>query len=160
MSLACRTCRRPLTSAEGCALCLPIKANLVTTDENSEEYPALSDVGSEVVGALQAILREHKRTARNPDEELEKRIFAQDAVIKVANTLAKVLEAARKLQNDGFAAVRNMSFQQRAELFAGWYQNLPPNLRAKVREGQEQFELRMNQPAALPEKSAQQESDK
>lgn len=157
MSLACRTCRRPLTSAEGCALCLPIKANLVTTDENSEEYPALSDVGSEVVGTLQTILRVHRAILRNRDAELDDRERAETAVIRAANTLAKVLESARKLQVDGLSAVRNMSFQQRADLFAGWYQNLPPNLRKQVREGQEKFELAVNQPAALPAETAQQE---
>lgn len=154
--LACRACRRPLTAAEGCAICATIKANLVTTEENAEEYPALSDVGSETVAVLQTILREHKLTLRRKDADLEERAAASSAVLSVANTLAKVLEAARKLQSDGLAAVRNMNFQDRCALFADWYQALPPNYRRKVRVGMEQFEGQVNQPQpALPPQQEQ-----
>ncbi len=144
--LACRACRRALAAAEGCAICAPVKANLVTTEENAEEYPALSDVGSETVAVLQTILREHKKVVRDRDEAQDVRLAAQSAVIKVANTIAKMLESARKLQTDGLAAVRNMNFQDRAALFADWYQSLPPQYRRRVREGQEQFEGQVNQP--------------
>lgn len=147
--LACRACRRVLGAADGCAVCTPIKANLVTTEEDSEQYPSLSDVGSETVGALQAILREHKRTVADRTAPAEDRLVAQSSVIKTANTLAKVLEAARKLQNDGVAAVRNMSFQERAALFAGWYQAQPPALRGRIRLGMEQFEETANEPRQL-----------
>lgn len=150
--LACRACRRPLTAAEGCAICLSVKANLVTTEENSEEYPALSDVSSETVSALQTILKKHRETLRTKGVDPERLATAESAVVRVANTLAKVLESARKLQSDGLAAVRNMSFQDRATLFADWYQALPPLYRKKVRAGMEQFEGQVSSP--MPELSA------
>lgn len=146
--LACRACRRPLTAAEGCAICFSVKANLVTTEESTEESPALSDVSAETVSALQLILKRHRaimRTKNAEDEAIEK---AEKAVIRVSNTLAKVLEGARKLQTDGLAAVRNMAFSERAVLFAEWYQSLPPLYRKKVRVGMEQFEGQVSTPIA------------
>jgi uncharacterized Zn finger protein (UPF0148 family) len=144
--LACRACRRPLTAAEGCAICATVKANLVTTEENAEEFPALSDVSSETVAALSAVLKKHRATMKNTKAKLEDIEFAETAVIRVANTLAKVLESARKLQTDGLAAVRNMSFTDRATLFADWYQTLPPMYRTKVRLGMTQFEGQVSAP--------------
>lgn len=146
--LACRACRRPLTAAEGCAICASVKANLVTTEENTEEYPALSDVSSETVSALQVILKRHRDTLRTKGADAEAIAVAESAVVRVANTLAKVLESARKLQSDGLAAVRNMSFQDRATLFADWYQSLPPLYRKKVRDGMQQFEVTTSAPVA------------
>ena len=148
--LACRDCRRQLTAAEGCALCMPIKANLVTTEENAEEYPALSDVGGEAVAALRTILQAHRNVMKNRLSEPKAVAAAELGVVRVANTLAKVLESARKLQTDGLAAVRNMPFKERAKLFALWYQSLPPAYRSKVRDGQAQFELQAGTPLALP----------
>lgn len=144
--LACRACRRPLTAAEGCAICATVKANLVTTEENAEEYPALSDVSSETVAALQVILKKHRLTLRENKADLEVLESAEAAVVRVANTIAKVLESARKLQTDGLAAIRNMSFQDRSLLFADWYQALPPLYRTKVRNGMQQFESTVSAP--------------
>lgn len=150
--LACRACRRALTAPEGCAICFSVKANLVTTEENDEEAPALSDVGSETVAALQVILKKHRATMRNKNSTLEQLDDAETSVVRVANTLAKVLESARKLQSDGLAAVRNMSFQDRATLFADWYQSLPPLYRRKVQAGMTQYEGAVSTP--VPELSA------
>jgi hypothetical protein len=150
--LACRACRRPLTAAEGCAICLSVKANLVTTEENTEEYPALSDVSAETVAALQVILKKHRTTLRDKASTAEQIELAETSVVRVSNTIAKMLESARKLQTDGLAAVRNMGFQDRATLFADWYQALPPLYRKKVRLGMEQYEGRVSAP--VPELSA------
>jgi hypothetical protein len=73
-------------------------------------------------------------------------------VVRVSNTIAKMLESARKLQTDGLAAVRNMGFQDRATLFADWYQALPPLYRKKVQAGMEQYEGAVSAP--VPELSA------
>lgn len=150
--LACRACRRPLAAPEGCAICLTVKANLVTTEENAEEYPALSDVSSETVSALQVILKRHRTVLRNKESTEEQVELAETAVVRVSNTIAKMLESARKLQTDGIAVVRNMGFQARAALFADWYQFLPPLYRKKVRAGMEQFEEQVSTP--VPELSA------
>ncbi len=150
--LACRACRRPLTAAEGCGICATVKANLVTTEENTEEYPALSDVGSETVAALHGVLKKHRAVLRDRVAEAEQLERAEAGVVRVANTLAKVLESSRKLQSDGLAAVRNMSFTDRATLFADWYQSLPPTYRDKVRNGMAQFEGTISK--VVPELSA------
>lgn len=150
--LACRACRRPLTAAEGCAVCATVKANLVTTEESAEESPALSDVSAETVSALQGVLKRHRDAMRNRDADEEALEKTEKALVRVANTLAKVLESARKLQTDGLAAVRNMSFQERSVLFAGWYQALPPLYRKKVQDGMERFEVTASAP--LPQLSA------
>lgn len=155
--LACRACRRPLTASEGCAICLSVKANLVTTEENSEEAPALSDVSSEVVSVLQGILKRHRVAMRDKNADAETLEWSEKAVVRVANTLAKVLESARKLQTDGLAAVRNMAFSERALLFADWYQSLPPLYRTKVRTGMQQFEGTVSAP--LPELSAGEQNE-
>lgn len=147
--LACRACHRPLSSAESCAICGAMKANLVTTEENTEEYPALSDVSSETVAALQVILKKHRGTLKNTKADAEDLEAAEAAVVRVANTLAKVLESARKLQQDGIAAVRNMSFQDRNVLFATWYQSLPPLYRKKVQDGMAQYELKAAEPLPI-----------
>jgi len=144
--LACRACRRPLAAAEGCAICFSVKANLIATDEDSDEAPALSDVSSETVGALQTVLRKHRRLLRDAKTSSEQYEEAEAAVIRVANTIAKMLESARKLQTDGLAAIRNMGFQDRSALFATWYQALPPLHRKKVREGMERYELAVSAP--------------
>jgi hypothetical protein len=149
--LACRLCRRALNAPDGCGVCNPFKANLVSTEENAEEYPALSDVGSETVAALQTILKRHRATMKSPADS-EAAEAAEAGIIQVSNTLAKVLESARKLQTDGLAAVRNMSFQERNELFAGWYIALPPVYKVKVRSGMDALDAQMNQPL-LPEKT-------
>lgn len=144
--LACRACRRPLNAAEGCAICATIKANLIAGDEDSDEAPALSDVSSETVAALQTVLRKHRRTIRDAKTSAEDYELAETAAIRVANTIAKMLESARKLQQDGLAAIRNMGFQDRSALFATWYQALPPLHRKKVREGMEKYELAVSAP--------------
>jgi hypothetical protein len=157
--LACRACHRPLNSTEGCAICTAMKANLVTTEENTEEYPALSDVSSETVAALQVILKKHRSTLKNTKADAEDLEAAEAAVVRVANTLAKVLESARKLQQDGIAAVRNMSFQDRNVLFATWYQSLPPLYRKKVQDGMAQYELKAAEPLPISAGDTDEQAD-
>jgi len=131
-------------------LCLPIKANLISTDEDQDESPALADVSAATIAALQTILRAHRGTMKRKDTTAEQYELAEDKVIRVANTLSKVLESARKLQDDGLAVIRNMGFEARAQLFAIWYQGLPPAQRQRVSDGMKQFEGSSNQPLLIP----------
>jgi hypothetical protein len=147
--LACRTCRFPLSSNEGCALCLPIKPNLIAEDEDAETKPGLAEVGSEIVAELRYALRQAKKLARDEKAEEMDRFRATTLILKIGNTAAKVLEAARKLQNDGVSAIQIMSFLERAELFIGWYTALPPPYRANIRDQMAKFE-KVND-KALPE---------
>ena len=146
--LACRCCRLPLTAAEGCAVCLPIKPQLITTDEDEDTKPSLSDVGSEAVAGLRRLLRDSRALYADPRLEARERLAAGHLTIKVSNSLSKILEAARKLQTDGLSAIRNMSFLERAELFIGWYTALVPAYRANIRTQMDSFEATTNR--ALP----------
>ena len=142
--LACRNCRIPLHSTEGCAICLPIKTHLVTVDEDEESKPSLSEVGTEIVADLRYAARQARAVMKDDKLETKLRLDATARILKIGNTAAKVLEAARKLQTDGLAAVRNMSFLERAQLFIGWYTALPPPYRTQLRDRMSKFELDAN----------------
>lgn len=136
---SCRLCRTPLAASKGCAVCDDWRRNLVISDENSEESPALAVVGAEVVRALRKSLdaTSAELAAAATDPVATKRLIA------LGNTTAKVLEAARKLQSDGVSAVKAMSFAERTELFLAWYADLPPGYRATVRKAMARFELKL-----------------
>lgn len=144
--LACRACRKPLIAEQGCALCLDFKKQLVALDENDEEKPSLADVSSDVVNALRVIVRKGRELLRD-EESFDKGTVL---TLKAGNTAAKVLEAARKLQTDGLAAIRNMAFVERAELFITWYAALPPVYRMKLRDQLTKHEGETNRPRELP----------
>lgn len=142
MSLACRACRVPMSSTLGCAVCDPMRRNLVVVGEDEEDRPSLSGTAAEVVAVLRAQVGHVKgELERNRASALhEKRALA------LANTMAKVLESARKLQVDGAAAVEAMSFQERKELFVTWYTDLAPQYRNAVREAFAQYEVEVSKP--------------
>ena len=146
--IACRCCRVPIAAAGGCGICTPIKAHLVDSGETEEERASLADVSGETVAALRDMMREARKLRAGTDAA--KRLAGGRAVIAVANTLAKVLEAARKLQSDGVQAVRLMSFTERAKLFVDWYLDLPPPARAGLRERMAEAEARLEVPLELP----------
>ena len=139
MALSCRACRVRIDAQGGCALCEPIKANLVASDETEDERPSLSDVSHEIVANLRLLTRRARVLLEDP---LKPKLFMEGSRLAIAagNTAAKVLESARKLQTDGLVAIQNMSFIERAELFIGWYAALPPSYRVKVRLGQDKME--------------------
>jgi hypothetical protein len=126
----------------GCAICDPMRAQLVAVDENADDHPDLGDVAAETV----AMLRKQVRHVRdqldtNPDD-----LRALALANRAANTVAKVLESARKLQADAATAIKSMSFRERARLFVGWYAELPPPYRMQLREQLERFELEAAKP--------------
>ena len=139
MSLSCRACRTRIEALGGCAICSELKAQLVASDEDESERPSLTDVSHEVIANLRQLNRRAKDLIADPSKP---KTFAEGARLAVAtgNTVAKVLESARKLQTDGLAAIQNMSFIERAELFIAWYAALPPGYREKVRAGQDKME--------------------
>lgn len=145
--LACRGCRRPLEAQDGCVLCQDIKRHLVALDEDSDERASIAEVSSDVITALRHALRPLKaKIKESPEDDT---LVTQ--VLRVGNTTAKVLEAARKLQADGLSVIKNMSFVERAELFVTWYTQLPPPHRARLREKMEEFETQVSTPKELPE---------
>ena len=145
--LACRNCRVPLSATSGCAICDPIRPQLVSTDESVDSLPSLAEVGAESVTALRRQVRVYSNFLKDNPLDSD----ANKSLVLMANSVAKVLEAARKLQDDGIAAVRNMSFLERAKLFIAWYASLPPAYRTQVRDQVEKYELEINKPLELPD---------
>lgn len=139
MALSCRLCRTPLRADTGCAVCLDWKRNIGADDEDDGENAPLAAVSNEIVSALRGALRATTGRLRLNATDKD----ATDRLLKIGNTMSKVLESARKLQDDGLAAVKAMSFAERAELFLGWYGALPPAHRTSVRGSMASFEASM-----------------
>lgn len=129
--LACRGCRHTLASDAGCALCLPVKPHLVCVSAVDDDAVPLATVATEAVGILRKQLTQLRNqqkltTEYNPTVAGETRA--------VANALAKLLDSARKVVQDGADAVSAMSFQERAALFLEWTGSLPGAHRRKLIE--------------------------
>lgn len=137
---ACRNCRISIAAESGCAVCDPFRKHLVALDESEDEKPSLSEVGIGVVADLQYARRASSTIMRNTTLPAKDRLDATARILKIGNTAAKVLEAARKLQTDGITAIQNMSFLERAELFVTWYTALPPPHRVQLRKKMDEFE--------------------
>lgn len=140
--LGCRMCRVPLTATVGCAVCDPMRRNLVVVGDDEEDRPSLSGTASETV----AVLRERLKQVRGELEKNPSSSLTEKRALAIANTVAKVLESARKLQADGTAAVNAMSFQERKELFVTWYTDLAPAYRNAVREAFAAYEAEISKP--------------
>lgn len=124
---SCRLCRVNLAASKGCATCDPIRPHIVLSDSDDV---SLSEVSKEVVKGLRDQLREYKddlRVALGPKQR--EPIHSQ--VRAVASTLGKVLDASRKLKDDGVQAVELMSSREKMDLFEGYYLALPPAVRAR-----------------------------
>lgn len=142
MNLACRACRVPLSAIAGCALCDPVRQNLVVVGEQEEDRPSLAGVSAEAVAAIRkqlATVRVHLKT--NEDD-----LKAEGRLIGLTNSLTKLVGEARKLQDDGKKAIENMAFAERAELFIEWYAALPPAYRQSMRERMADHEVQVAAP--------------
>lgn len=144
--LACRACRIPINAAKGCAICDPVRANLVVVGETEDEKPSLSGTSSEAVRMLRRqLVQIDKDIKSNPTSQLhEKRLIA------MSNAIAKLLETARKLIADGVSAVENLSFREQAELFVEWFSTLSPPYRADVLAKFARFEQEISKPVEQP----------
>lgn len=131
--LACRACRQQLAAdVKGCAICASIRRNLIAGDEGAEDLdrPALTTVSAEVLHLLRSRNSWYLgQLKKHPQSE----VYAKGATAN-ANALSKLLEAARRLQADGTSAVKAMGFVDKAKLFIGWFAELPPAYRNKLRE--------------------------
>lgn len=140
--LACRACRVPINAAKGCAVCDEVRANLVVVGEDEDDKPSLSGTASEGVTLLRRMLKQVEKDLKaNPTSDVQvKRALA------INNTIAKVLETARKLVQDGLSAVEQLSFREQAELFIGWFAALAPAYRADVLAKCANFEQEIAKP--------------
>lgn len=140
--LACRVCRIPLSAQEGCAVCNPVRHNLVAVGETEEERPSLAGTSNEAIQGLRDQIRHHKGILKtNPGSSK-----SEDALVKCTNALAKIVGETRKLQDDGTKVVEAMSFQERLEMFLGWYFELPPAYRLMMRERMAEHEAALSRP--------------
>lgn len=129
-TLACRGCRHELVEDAGCALCLPVKPHLIVTSAVDEDAVPLAVVAGEAVSLLRKQLTHLKSKSRlNAYDPLD----ANEARA-VANTLAKLLDSARKVVQDGADAVGSMSFQEKMALFLEWSATLPGAYRRRLIE--------------------------
>jgi hypothetical protein len=144
--LACRLCRVPLAATAGCAACDPVRRNLVVVGEDESDRPSLSGTGNEIV----AVLRKQLAAIKRELEADPSSVFHENRLLKVGNTAAKVLEAARKLQADGVSAVESMSFGERADLFITWFASLPPAYRLALEEKMASWTAQISQPVPAP----------
>lgn len=140
-------CRVAMSAATGCAVCDPMRHNLVVVGEDEADRPSLSSVAAEVV----SMLRLQVKNVREALDLNRGSTIAEKRGIALANALSKLLESARKLQADGAAAVANMSFQERKELFVSWYTDLAPQYRNAVRESFAQYEVDVSKPLRAEE---------
>lgn len=143
--LACRACRVPIAAPTGCGICDTVRQNLVVVGEAEEDRPSLSGTSSEMVSVLRRMLKKVDADLKNnPGSPALK----NDA-LKLSNALAKLLETARKLVQDGVSAVDQMSFREQCELFVGWVGGLAPTYRAEVLSKLLEFEKEIAKPVEL-----------
>jgi hypothetical protein len=128
-SLACRGCRHLLTSEAGCALCLGVKPHLIISSTVDEDAGSLAEVATEAVAMLRKQLK-HVKQASKLAAAYDPEISAEARAI--ANTLAKLLDSARKVVQDGADAVGTMSMQEQAALFLEWSAKLPGVYRRRL----------------------------
>lgn len=139
---ACRLCRVEISAPTGCAVCEPMRHNLVVVGEAEDERPSLSGVGADVVRLLKDQLEDTRDQLKKNrrDEKAGARLNT------LANTTAKVIGEVRKLQDDGKKAIEAMSFAERADLFVTWYAGLPPAYRTSLREQMADHEVKVSAP--------------
>lgn len=141
-ALGCRFCRVSLAAQTGCSVCDEWRKQFIVVGQDEDEKPSLSGTAHEVVAVLRSQLKTVKgELDRNPNGQL-----AEKRALAIGNTMAKVLETARKLTQDGVAAVEKLSFQERKELFVSWYTDLAPPYRNAVREAFAEYEVAVSRP--------------
>ena len=144
---ACRMCRVDIAATKGCAVCDPLRSMLVVVGEQDDERPSLSGTAADNVALLRAQLKHCKeKLLAQPDSTVQ-----EARLLKISNTMAKVLETARKLLADGMAVMETMSFAEKKELFVVWYSDLTPAYRNAVREAFAEFEAQIARPVAETE---------
>jgi uncharacterized Zn finger protein (UPF0148 family) len=148
VNLACRACRVPLSAVAGCALCDPVRQNLVVVGESEEERPSIPDLGAALVRTLRDQM---KRVAELLKEDADD-TAATSRLIALSNSAAKVIGEVRKLQDDGKKAIETMSFAERAELFVEWYMSLAPAYRLSLRDRMADHEVAVSAPLPTADK--------
>jgi hypothetical protein len=127
-ALACRACRTVLTAEKGCAVCQAFRKNIVVIGDREEDRVDLGEVTTLALAAARdrlAFLRSLK-----PDDKR----YSPGEIQGLVKTISIAADSARKIRKEGVLAVNAMTFQERAELFVGWFRELPPAHREYVSE--------------------------
>lgn len=95
-------------------------------DEDNVPLAKLASESASLLREQLKQLRALQKSAPNYDVALANESRAH------ANALAKLLDSARKLQEDGAAAVEVMSFQEKASLMVEFFAGLPPAYRRQL----------------------------
>lgn len=123
--------------------------------ETEDERPSLAEVSAEAIAALREQTRSYakrlkggcKACGRTEDDDGGERLRGNQRA--AAGAMAKLLDSARKIQEDGLAVVSLMSFPERAELFVTWYTELPPVYRSRLRDQMSEWETRLALPGEV-----------
>lgn len=147
--LVCRACRRHLIDEAGCAICLGVKPHLMPVDAADEDAVPLAQLAGETAGLLRRQLQQLKVEQK---KSLSYTPGLADESRKHANALAKLLDASRKVIQDGADAVDAMSFQEKAALFLEWFSTLPPAYRRRLHDQMSgRVEPTQPEPGELPD---------
>lgn len=126
-SIVCRLCRTAFTDEGGCAVCAPVKKHLdVKVDEDAVP---LGRAASEVMAVLRRQLQRLKIAEFGAKEYDASRGREARAT---SNALSKLIDATRKLQEDGEEAIGSMPFQEKLALFMEWFISLPAVYKRRV----------------------------
>jgi hypothetical protein len=106
-----------------------VKPHLIVASAVDEDAVPLAVVASEAVGMLRAQLARIKSDMKTKPAEY---VTLAAEARNIANTIAKVLDAARKVMEDGAAVVDAMSFQEKAALIIEWTASLPSVYRRRL----------------------------
>lgn len=127
-TLACRACRTVLSADKGCGVCDAFRRNIVVIGDRPEDRVDLGELTTLALAAARdrlTVIRGLK-----PDDKR----YSPGELQGLVKTIAVMADAARKIRKEGVAAVNAMTFQERAELFLDWYENLPTAHRAFLTE--------------------------
>lgn len=127
LGYSCRSCRKPIQASDGCALCTDFKKLLVIT---GSDEPSLHEVASAMIQDLDEQRKSYKRLlASKKADEVE---AARDGQRSVANAMTRLLDSARKLQEDNDRAMEKLSLKEQGQVFLTWYRSLTPTARQSV----------------------------
>jgi uncharacterized Zn finger protein (UPF0148 family) len=128
LGYSCRKCRKPIQATEGCTFCVEVKRLIVVT---GEDQPSLQETAIETVRDLKGQLADYRKGLETT-KDAEAREAIRNSIRQVANAMSKLLDSARKLQEDNARMVDKMTVKEQHQLFLGWYTELPPATRTAV----------------------------
>jgi hypothetical protein len=124
-------CQKTYNLEQGCVFCEQAKKHIIWPDEFSSDLNSLDSMAAQSIRILQANL---DRLERDMDSTPTKGFYDKHAVQagQLARAMATILSEARKLEDRNAKAVQRMGYEERAELFLDFVEQLPPELKNKT----------------------------